>query len=103
MKDTDGADLLALEHDVCASLWEVLLVFVGLVLSQVEMLILDSADLGHKQAEGAVDRLERRLSVKLHNADFPLVLATGISVGDDFGSVTDFKDLLRDTLVLIRL
>lgn len=102
VENADGSNGLAFEKDVGASLWEELSVLLWIsVLTKGVVLAVDGADLGHEKTQSSMNDLEGSACVELHETNLSDVLSTGITLWSDLGSITDFKDLLWNTLILV--
>jgi hypothetical protein len=100
MKDSDSSNLLSRKDNIGSSSWEELRI---LALFNGEVLVKLSSDLGHEKAESTVDYLEGPSRVQLHDRDLSVVGAPSVAGHVDASSVADLKDLLRDSLVLVRV
>lgn len=103
MEHTDWPNVLSRKVNISTSLREEFGIAIVSVRLQVEIFVQSSSNLGHQLTQSSMNDLEGRLGVQLHDANLSVVNAAGILGWVDFGAIRNLENLLRNSLILVRL
>jgi len=99
MQNTNGTNFLLVEHDVGTTLTKITSVII--VLLKVVLFAWGGTALGHDQIEDTVDFLEVTNMITNQSAKSSVVRSTSLSVLIKNNNITNFKDLLGQTFLLV--